>query len=292
MALHDPVDIVEEDTTVNIQADWVKYDVARNTLESAKLEPQYADLHDVLPPPAANRPPVVDAGENCRISLMENFRIHATIHDDNQPFGVVHHRWEKVAGPGDVTFFGQHERIVEIPVAFSEPGNYVLRLTADDMDAQSSDEIAIEVLPGDKGNDLASGRPTEAYTASAFQNDHVNPPRAFDGDPGTFWYPGFPGKGWLQVDLGHPADIRRVEMAVRKDEDHDHSRKDFEILASNDPEFKSFVTIAQQGLDPDPNRGGVFSANFDGRGAKYRYVRWWKRQPYDGVVSEFRVYGR
>lgn len=123
-------------------------------------------------------------------------------------------------------------------------------------------------------------------------NRHAAEGEEVNGDPGSFWYPGFPGQGWLQVDLGRTVDIQRVEMTLRSDEDHENSRKDFEILASNNPDFKSFVTIAQQGLDPDPNIGGVFSANFDGAGMTYRYVRWWKRQPYDGVLNELRVYGR
>jgi hypothetical protein len=43
--------------------------------------------------------------------------------------------------------------------------------------------------------------------------------------------------------------------------DHKESRAEFEVVASNDPEFKTYVTHAQQGLDPDPQFGGVWSAN-------------------------------
>ena len=72
--------------------------------------------------------------------------------------------------------------------------------------------------------------------------------------------------------------------------DDEYRRKLFEILASNEPTFAHGVTLGQQGYEPDPNSGGVWSCNIDTGGKKYRYIRWWKRQPYDGVVHELAVF--
>jgi hypothetical protein len=64
-----------------------------------------------------------------------------------------------------------------------------------------------------------------------------------------------------------------------------------EIPASNDPSFETCVTLGQQGYEADPNIGGTWASNVDTKGRKFRYVRWWKRQPYDGVVYNLAVFG-
>ncbi|MCC5843171.1 MAG: hypothetical protein JJU05_02850 [Verrucomicrobia bacterium] len=52
--------------------------------------------------------------------------------------------WTKVSGPGEVTF--ADASAVRTTAAFSEPGTYVLRLTADDTLATGIDEVTITVL--------------------------------------------------------------------------------------------------------------------------------------------------
>jgi hypothetical protein len=283
-------------------ADWSRSDTAAAVIERAGLASGYRDLLDGIRPADENRPPAVDAGPDRTLGLLEPAMLAAEVADDAAPHGFLHVRWSKVSGPGDVTFFGAHLQEIEthnapgpqrivVPVAFSLPGVYVLRLAADDMQATGTAEVTIDVEPADKGENLVAGLPAPATTASASASEHVAAARAFDGDPKTYWYPGFPGKGWVQVDLGEPKTIRRVEMALRDAEDHEHSRKLFEILASNDADFASHVTLGQQGYEPDPNVGGTWTSNVDTGGKRFRYVRWWKRQPYDGVVNDLAVFG-
>jgi hypothetical protein len=259
----------------------------------AGLEPAYRDLLARLPKAQLpNTPPRVSVEAPRTLSLLANVHLSGRVSDDGQPYGVRRFEWRKVSGPGDVSFFGQQTRALELDAAFSEPGEYVLRLEASDFELACHVDVALTVTVAEKGRNLASGLPREAYSCSRTNTVKEAPTMAFDGKPGTYWYPGFPGFGWLQVDLGRAVLVTRIELTLRNDRgDHKHSRSEFEIVASNDPLFQTFVTIRQQGIDPDPNCGGTWSANYIGDGQTFRYVRYWKRKGFDGVVPEMRVYG-
>lgn len=292
MDLIAPSNIVEEGTTVVPDANWSAHPAARAVVEKAGLEPAYRDLLARLPKPGANAAPEVDAGVAVSVGLLDTLCLRGVVRDDGRPFGILNHVWSKVSGPGEVTFYGQQTRARELPAAFSAPGEYVLALTATDGEQEGRAEVRVTVTPADKGPDLAAGLPAGAYTASAVNTPGEAVEKAFDGNPGSNWYPGFPGTGWLQVDLGKPRALARVELVLRPDprDEHALSRAEFEIVASNDPEFRTFETIAEQGADPDPQQGGVWTANAPS-GTTARYVRWWKRHGFDGVVNELRIHG-
>jgi hypothetical protein len=92
----------------------------------------------------ANQPPVVDASEDQTIcSLHSEVKLHGTVSDDGlPPPGLVAVAWSKVSGPGTVTF--ANPNMAETGVSVSAAGEYVLRLTADDGDLQSYDEVTIQ----------------------------------------------------------------------------------------------------------------------------------------------------
>lgn len=293
MDLHKPPEIVEERTVVSTNAAWTVYPLAQKTVAEAGLEPAYCDLLTRLPKEKLlNTPPRVTAEAPRTVSLLANARLGGQVSDDGQPYGIRRFEWRKVSGPGEVSFFGQQTRALELDAAFSEPGEYVLRLESSDVELTGHADVALTVTPAEKGSNLAAGLPAEAYSSSRTNTLHEAPANAFDNNPKSYWYPGFPGVGWLQVDLGRAVPVMRVELTLRNDSgDHAHSRSEFEIVASNDPAFQTFVTIRQQGLDPDPNCGGTWSANYAGDGQAFRFVRYWKRKGFDGVVNELRVYG-
>lgn len=289
--LHKPADITEVRTVVAPERDWVKHPHAQATIAAAGLEPAFRDLLTRLPSAAANRPPTAAIQAPSTVRFGMPARITGRIADDGQPHRVLHWRWERVSGPGTVNFYGHETRALDIPIGFGAPGTYVLRLTADDMTERASAEATITVEPADLGPDLAKGLPETAYTASKTNTPGQAPAKAFDGDAKTFWYPGFPGTGWLQVDLGRTVELKRIEMTLRRDQDHAHSRKEFEIVASNDADFARATVLGQQGLDQNPDAGGIWCVDLP-IGASFRYVRYWKRLGFDGVVPELRVYGR
>jgi uncharacterized protein YjiK len=95
------------------------------------------------PPP--NQPPVVDAGPNDAVTLPASANLNGTVTDDDlpNPPGVVTTTWSKFSGAGNVTF--GNANAVDTSATFSLPGTYVLRLTADDGDLTTSDDVTIIV---------------------------------------------------------------------------------------------------------------------------------------------------
>jgi hypothetical protein len=93
-----------------------------------------------------NQVPVVDAGPDqtvCPPTLEAN--LAGTVTDDGlpNPPGAVTTGWSQVSGPGTVTF--DDASLVDATATFSEAGEYVLRLTANDSALVASDEVTIAV---------------------------------------------------------------------------------------------------------------------------------------------------
>ncbi|MBI3461909.1 MAG: hypothetical protein HY000_02460, partial [Planctomycetes bacterium] len=88
-----------------------------------------------------NRAPLVTAGLDQTVSLTA--KLQGSVTDDGrpQPPAAVTTLWTKVSGPDDVTF--ADPAAVDTAVQFGQKGTYVLRLTADDGLASTSDDVTI-----------------------------------------------------------------------------------------------------------------------------------------------------
>ncbi|MHB8521695.1 MAG: PKD domain-containing protein, partial [Limisphaerales bacterium] len=91
-----------------------------------------------------NRPPTVSAGQNQWVKLPNPAALNGSVSDDGLPIGaaltVV---WSKVSGAGTASF--SNSSSVHTTATFSAPGNYVLRLTANDSDLAGSADITVIV---------------------------------------------------------------------------------------------------------------------------------------------------
>jgi hypothetical protein len=94
---------------------------------------------------ATNLPPVIDAGLDQIVSWPDSAILDGTATDDGvpNPPGVVATTWSLVTGPGVVTF--TNASAVDTTASFSEVGDYVLRLTGDDGELTSSDDMTVTV---------------------------------------------------------------------------------------------------------------------------------------------------
>jgi len=99
-----------------------------------------------------NEPPSVDAGSDAGITLPATASLNGDVTDDGlpDPPGAVTTRWSQQSGPGDVSFDDRDAE--DTTASFSEAGNYVLRLTADDGGLTASDEVRVEVEPADESD--------------------------------------------------------------------------------------------------------------------------------------------
>src|SRR5262249_37244188 len=89
---------------------------------------------------------------------------------------------------------------------------------------------------------------------------------------------------WWQVDLGQAQRIAAIEIAFRNDEDQPATRRNFEVLVSNNANFSSFKRLAQQGETALPFRQSWSVAVADATG--YRYVRIRKTKLDAGLYGE------
>ncbi len=90
-----------------------------------------------------NEAPVVDAGADQTIQLPNSAALNGSASDDGLPNGTLTTQWSMVSGPGTVTF--GDASALSTTASFSVAGSYVLRLTADDTELLSTDDVTITV---------------------------------------------------------------------------------------------------------------------------------------------------
>ena len=93
---------------------------------------------------AINAPPEVDAGTDISSPPPDDtVALTGSATDDGRPVppNRLTFTWSKVSGAGDVTFASTSA--VTTTATFSMPGTYVLRLTADDGELQSHDDVTV-----------------------------------------------------------------------------------------------------------------------------------------------------
>jgi len=92
-----------------------------------------------------NQPPVTDAGSDLSVDLPAAAALNGTVTDDGLPTppNSVTTSWSAVSGPGTVTF--GNAGLIDTTADFSQAGIYVLRLTADDGLAVTTDDVTVTV---------------------------------------------------------------------------------------------------------------------------------------------------
>jgi RHS repeat-associated protein len=105
---------------------------------------------------APNAPPGVDAGPDQTLSLPHSASLHGTASDDGNPTGsTLTATWSVVSNSGTVTF--AHADALDTNATFSDPGSYVLRLSASDGELSASDDITITVQPANQPPTVNAG---------------------------------------------------------------------------------------------------------------------------------------
>lgn len=98
-------------------------------------------------PPQTNAAPEISAGRDRTATFPNPLRLVGSACDDNLPGGSgLSIQWSKVSGPGLATFSAPGEEVTN--VTFSEPGTYVLRLTASDSVHERYSEVTVTAVPG------------------------------------------------------------------------------------------------------------------------------------------------
>ncbi len=131
--------------------------------------------------PMPNVAPVVSAGSNQTVTLPSSAALNGTVTDDGLPSGSLSSTWTKQSGPGTVMFANSHA--IDTTAGFSTNGVYVLRLTADDGAAATSDDVTITVTS--RRHTVALVDPGQGlwhlYDAAGVENTSF-----FFGNPGDY----------------------------------------------------------------------------------------------------------
>ncbi len=103
-----------------------------------------------------NQPPSVNAGADQTISLPNAAQLNGTATDDGLPTGsTLSISWSKVSGPGTVTFGSPNASVTS--ASFSVAGTYTLRLTANDSQLSTSDDVVVTVNPQNQAPTVDAG---------------------------------------------------------------------------------------------------------------------------------------
>ncbi len=156
----------------------------------------------VRAPGVTHNPPLVDAGPDRSVLQIHSLTLSASVADDGLPNPVTALQWSQVSGPGPAVFSAPASQ--ETVVTFPAPGDYRLRLTADDGGFAVYDELTVHVLPG---VNTAPGLTLAGPRAVTLPNDLVlSPVVTDDGLPsGTLQ-----GVTWAQVSGPAPVDFFEV----------------------------------------------------------------------------------
>ncbi|HZD94334.1 MAG TPA: CARDB domain-containing protein, partial [Candidatus Sulfotelmatobacter sp.] len=123
-----------------------------------------------------NLPPVVSAGTNQTVPFPNNFPLQGTVTDDGKPVGgQLTSTWTQVSGPAPAIFADPGNP--QTTVTLNAEGTYVLKLTGDDSQLQTSAQVTISTIRGNKaplvsaGPDQTIELPTNSVTLSGSASD-------------------------------------------------------------------------------------------------------------------------
>jgi hypothetical protein len=121
----------------------------RQRTDGTKLDLIILSSQKRFNPGKNNLAPSVNAGPNQTVTFPNAANLNGTVSDDGlpNPPATVTTTWSKVSGPGAVAF--GNANAVDTTASFSQPGTYVLRLTAHDSLLSAADEVTITVNPND-----------------------------------------------------------------------------------------------------------------------------------------------
>lgn len=203
------------------------------------------------PPAPVNKPPQVNAGPDQTITLPASATLKGTVTDDGLPAGkTLSTSWTKQSGPGSITF--ANAAAVNTTVTFSEPGTYVLRLTANDSALTGSDDLTVTVNP------VSTTLPPDPATVAP----PIDPTVVTTlGDATAFLYT---GPKPIQTGVA-PGTINPVRVAVIRGRVLDKTNKPLPgvtMTILNHPEFGQTLSRADGRFDLAVNGGGPLTISY------------------------------
>ena len=170
-----------------------------------------------VPARAANLAPRVEAWQEDRPGAAAAVRMVGRIGDDALPRGTLALRWSMVSGPKEGEAIFEDAAAATGTVRFTQPGDYVLRLTADDGALQGHADVRVNAPAPESGREVEIQG--EAVASAEFTASHHRVQALNDGivpTPGNelsadrrwgSWGRQQPATVWLQYEWRKPVRI-------------------------------------------------------------------------------------
>ena len=160
-------------------------------------------------PPAGNVAPYALATVDPSFRQAGQARLTGTVKDDALPRGRLTASWSAVSGPGTVIFTDR--RAASTVATFTEPGDYTLRLTADDGARRGTSTVtvtaaAIPAAPNVAPAATVSASYTSPWELAGAVNDGIDP--AASNDTANRRWGTWPEQGEQWVQLEWPGPVR------------------------------------------------------------------------------------
>ncbi len=155
-------------------------DFSSSEVLDATLRPKLNVAYEQSATPTENQTPMVDAGPEVSVLLNNAAFLNATVGDDRQPNPPARTTasWEKVSGPGTVTFGSPNA--TDTLARFSAAGDYELRLNVTDSELSASDTVVVHVTLGESFQDEVF--PSVAYAGTRDTMISANAQNTNSGD--------------------------------------------------------------------------------------------------------------
>lgn len=179
----------------------------------------------VAAPASTNQAPLVTAWQNLQGSVGGAAALVGTVKDDGLPAGTVSSKWSVVSAPEGATVLFDDPAAASTTARFSDKGQYVLRLTADDGEKTSQTDVTVQGEPVTAGTNVApEATPTAEYTAGWNNVKAVNDGKVFftggsQSDIWGTWSGNHPASRWLQYEWKTPQRIAGAEIGFWRDQD-------------------------------------------------------------------------
>ncbi|HHV99794.1 MAG TPA: hypothetical protein GXX36_09530, partial [Clostridiaceae bacterium] len=134
---------------------------------------------------------------------------------------------------------------------------------------------------------LSQGKPASSNGAASGYGPEKGNNGVVSGSDG--WSSTATTNPWWQVDLGSAKTITKLELIDRPGYDQITTRRNFEVRASNDPNFATYTVLASQGSTAFPD-DTTWTADVTDTN-QYRYIRFYKTSNEYMFICEFKVWG-
>jgi len=131
--------------------------------------------------PGTNSAPVVSAGPDLTASVGNATALGGSVTDDGLPSNTVTSRWNKVSGPGTVSF--STASAASTSATFSAAGRYTLRLSASDGSLSRADTAVVTVGSTNSTTTTTTAPPPSSVTVSISDATVAEPDSGFKSMP-------------------------------------------------------------------------------------------------------------